>query len=812
MESLSILVFFIIILLMLFYHHASFVVFSAALLVYFMLITLFTDLSWPTLLLGWPLTIIGILILGLPQLRQRLFISSALQKYKKIVPSLSATEKAVLQAGQTGWETELFRGTPTWTTLLKTNVSTLTLEEQSFLDNEVESLLEMIDDWDITHKRLDIPPAIWDFLKEKGFFGLIIPKQFGGKNFSAFAHSEILAKVAGVSATVVSTISVPNALGPAELLLAYGTEKQKNDYLPKLANGREIPCFALTSAQAGSDAAAILDTGIICEDQFQGEQILGIRLNWNKRYITLAPIATLIALAFKLYDPNHLLGDTPSLGITLALIPAHTPGIIRGDRHFPLNIPFQNGPIEGHNVFIPLDWIIGGKRMLGQGWRMLIECLSAGRAISLPSASAGSAKAITLATTAYARIRRQFNTPIGEFEGIQEILARMGGNLYIIEAARSLSVGELDQGCKSAVAAAIVKYHVTEKGRAIITDAMDVHGGKGICMGPHNYIARAYQACPIAVTVEGANIVTRCLMIYGQGAIRCHPYVLAQMRAAHINDQRAALKQFDAALTGHIGFFLSNIVRTAWLGLSRAYFVSVPNVKQLRHYMRQLSRFSAILSFISDFSMLVFGSNLKNKERMSARLGDIFSLLYLSSAVIKRFHDEGEHANDAPLAKWALQDCLFKMQQTTTRLIANFPKRWQRSVLRWLIFPSGYYLCPPSDADEHTIAQCLLKQSDTRARLCKGVYMGNSASNPISQLEEALNEIIAAEPIEKQLKDDMKSQNKSHLPLSEQVELAVKRQLISPVEGEILLAASLARHQAICVDHFSLAELTERSE
>ena len=505
----------------------------------------------------------AVVALNVDALRMRFVTKPFLMVYRRMLPSMSDTEREALEAGTVWWDGEIFSGKPDWPKLLTAKAPRLTAEEQAFIDGPCEELCRMVDDWDITHRRADMPPQVWDYLKKKGFFAMIIPKKYGGLEFSAYAHSCVLVKLASRSATVSSTVAVPNSLGPAELLLHYGTEEQKNHYLPRLARGEDIPCFALTGPRAGSDAASIPDTGVVCRGLYEGREVVGLRLNFSKRYITLAPIATVIGLAFRLYDPDKLLGgDKTDYGITCALIPRSTPGVTIGRRHFPLNVPFQNGPLAGKDVFVPLDAIIGGPKMAGQGWRMLVEQLSVGRCISLPSSATGGAKAGVYASTAYARIRKQFSQSVGRFEGVEAALTRMAGAAYIVDAARSVTTGAIDGGEKPSVPAAMLKYHCTELSRRVANDAMDVHGGKGICLGPKNYLGRGYQVVPVAITVEGANILTRSLMILGQGAIRCHPYVLAEMSAAKEKDKRKSLRDFDAALFGHIGYTLSNAARS----------------------------------------------------------------------------------------------------------------------------------------------------------------------------------------------------------------------------------------------------------
>ena len=613
-------------------------------------------------LLVWALFAVIALPLNLVEFRRNQLTKPLFKIYKSIMPEMSRTEKEAIEAGTTWWEADLFAGNPDWKKLHAIPVSTLSAEEQAFMDGPVEEVCRMVNDWEVTHERADLSPEVWQYLKDNKFFAMIIKKKYGGLEFSAYAQSCVLQKLCGASAVLASTVGVPNSLGPGELLQHYGTDEQKDYYLPRLAVGKEIPCFALTSPEAGSDAGSIPDFGIICKGEWEGEEVLGMRLTWNKRYITLAPIATVLGLAFKLRDPDHLLGEEEELGITCALIPTHIKGVDIGRRHFPLNVPFQNGPTRGKDVFVPLDFIIGGPAMAGQGWRMLVECLSVGRGITLPSNSTGGVKMLALATGAYSRIRRQFKLPIGKMEGIEEPLARLGGNAYIMGAAAKLTVTGIDLGEKPSVISAIVKYHLTDRAQKCIIDAMDIHGGKAICMGPSNYLARGYQGAPIAVTVEGANILTRSMIIYGQGAIRCHPYVLPEMLAASHPDKEQALKDFDKAMFSHVGFAISNLVRSFWLGLTSARFAAAPYKDQTKGYYQQLSRLSANLAFLSDMAMGTLGGELKRKERVSARLGDVLSQLYLASSALKRYQDEGRQQADLPLLHWALQDALFKAQ------------------------------------------------------------------------------------------------------------------------------------------------------
>lgn len=788
------------------YQRASLSVWTLAVTLFLVLFTILSHTSFLGLSLSWLLFAIIIIPLYATEWRYKFITRHILNFYRDNMPTMSSTESEALAAGTVGWEGELFQGNPDWNKLFNYPKPTLTAEERDFINGPVKTLCGMINDWDITHHLLDLPPEMWQFLKDEGFFALIIPKEYGGKAFSAYAHSEILTMVSGISSTVASTIAVPNSLGPAELLLHYGTEEQKNYYLPRLAKGLEIPCFALTGLEAGSDAGAMTDKGYVCWGEHEGKKVLGIRLNWNKRYITLAPIATVIGLAFKLYDPEHLLGGQKNLGITCALIPRDTPGITIGRRHFPCNAVFQNGPTQGHDVFIPIDWIIGGPTMAGQGWRMLMECLAAGRAISLPASAIGGGKMVAFTTGAYARIRRQFKMPIGRFEGIEVALARIAGYTYLMDATRTFTAAVIDTGEKPAVASAITKYHVTELGRVVISDAMDIHGGKGICLGPKNYLARLYQAMPIAITVEGANILTRSLIIFGQGAMRCHPYILAEFNAAMLEDETQRLREFDKSVMAHINFTISQFFRTLLLGLTSAKIVKAPKVATQR-YFQQATRFSAAFALLADISLLTFGGSLKRKESISGRLGDILSYLYILSAVLKQYQDQGNHAEDLPIVKWASLTCLFEIQEAIDGVLTNFPNPWFARLLRVIIFPVGMRFSKPNDKIGFKAAQLLLSPTATRERLTEGVFTEDLPNNMLAIIEDALQKVIAADPVEKVIKVAVHDKLIKGDTLVEQGRAAVQKGIITEGEMEILLASEKAREEVIKVDDFSPEEL-----
>ena len=692
--------------------------------------------------------------LAFPALRRSLISDGLLSVFRKLMPPMSQTERDALEAGTVWWDGELFSGRPDWRRLLDAPRPVLNEAEQHFLDHEVETLCGMTSDWETTNVHKDLPPHVWQYIKDKGFLGMIIPKEYGGLGFSAFAHSEVINRLSTHSGTVAVTVMVPNSLGPGELLLHYGTDEQKRHYLPRLAKGQEIPCFALTNPSAGSDAASIPDFAFVCWGEHEGKRTLGLRVTWDKRYITLGPVATLLGLAFRVYDPDKLVGDKEDLGITCALIPAAHPGVDIGRRHMPLNAVFQNGPNSGKDVFIPMDWVIGGQPMLGRGWSMLMECLAAGRGISLPSSNTGMGMLAVRTVGGYARVRTQFKTAIGKFEGIEEALARMGGNLYMMDATRIITAGAIDQGEKPAVLTAIAKYHITERARQIINDGMDVIGGKGICMGPSNFLGGAYMQHPVAITVEGANILTRSLIIFGQGAIRCHPFVLKEIKATREADPVQASLTFDAALFGHLRFALANFARTLVMGWTGSHFVAVPAdvAPETRRYYQQLTRFSAALAFLADVSMGTLGGALKRKEKLSARLGDILSLMYLCSATLKRFEMEGRQAADAPLMHWAIWDAMYKAQGAFEGVISNFPNRVIAFALRRIVFPLGRPYVVPSDRIGHDVARLLIEPSATRDRLTAGIFIGTDDDDPVGLIERALDATVLAEPVEAKLR------------------------------------------------------------
>jgi acyl-CoA dehydrogenase len=747
------------------------------------------------------------LLLNVIPLRRALLSKPLFAVYRTMTPTLSETEKVALEAGTVGWEGELFSGKPNFAKLESRPAPKLTAEEQAFLDGPVEELCAMVDDWQVTHELADLTPETWEFLKRHRFFGMIIPKEYGGLGFSAYAHHAVLKKVASVSATLSSTVAVPNSLGPAELLLHYGTDEQKQYYLPRLARGEEIPCFALTSPWAGSDATSIPDYGIVCRGQHEGREVLGVRLTFDKRYITLAPVATVVGLAFRLLDPDRLLSDTVDRGITLALVPRGTPGLEIGRRHLPLNTPFQNGPVRGKDVFVPLSSLIGGERHIGHGWRMLVECLSVGRAISLPSSSAGFVKTAAVTTGAYARIRKQFQMPIGRFEGVEEALARIGGHSYAIEALSRMTAHAVDLGEKPAVPSAIAKYHATETGREVVKDAMDVLAGKGVILGPRNWLGRMWQGAPISVTVEGANILTRSMIIFGQGAIRCHPYVLAELKAAELPDPAARLAAFDRLVFAHIGFAISNAVRAFGLGLVHASLGRTPGDAYTARFYRRITRYSAALALVADTAMLTLGGRLKVKERLSARLGDVLSHLYIASAVLKRHADEGRPEAMRPFVAWALFDAMHRIQTALDDFLRNFPVRPVAWLLRALVFPLGLREKTPGDRLGHRVASLMLAPGEARDRLGAGIFHGTGPRHWTGYLERALPKVIAAEPVERKLAKAVKAGALANPDPERLLDDAVAAGVLSAAERELLAEVRRITLEVIAVDDFDHGEL-----
>lgn len=755
-------------------------------------------------LLAWLILAGAVLVLKIPLLRQRLISGTVFRVMRGTIPPISQTEREALEAGNVWWDAELFSGNPDWSRLQNLPAPGLTDEERAFMDGPVEELCAMLDDWDVTHSRSDLPEDVWSFIKREGFFAMIIPRRYGGLEFSVYAHSQIVMKIASRSITAGVTVMVPNSLGPGKLLLEYGTEKQREYYLPRLASGEEVPCFALTGPEAGSDASAMPDRGVVCRQEFEGKKdVLGIRLNWEKRYITLGPVATVLGLAFKLYDPDALIGDRPEIGITVALIPTDTPGVSIGNRHFPLNSAFQNGPNRGRDVFIPMDWVIGGLDQVGSGWRMLVECLAEGRGVSLPALSAGAGKTTSRFTGAYARIRKQFNVAIGQFEGIEEPLSRIAGEAYVMDAARSITASALDQGEKPSVVSAIIKYELTERMRQSVNDAMDIHAGSGICLGPKNYIGRIYQVIPVSITVEGANILTRSLIIFGQGAVRCHPFIQDEMKALAMEPSPAAIAAFDRALFGHICFLLGNLARATWLALTNARFESVPGDADTLQYYRQISRLSAGFALIADIALMTLGGALKRKERLSGRFADVLSNLYLCSSVLKHYQDQGSPQEDLPLLHWACRNTIHRAQQSLLAVFWNMPNRTLAYLVRALIFPNGKPYAPPDDSVIRNAAAILLSENESRDRLTRGIYINDRAGDPTGRIERAFTAVLNAQEAEAKVNKARRSGQLDSSATASLAEQALALKVIDEAEATLIAEARQATLDAISVDEFT---------
>ena len=740
-----------------------------------------------------------------PGFRARIISKPILSWYKKLLPPISPTERDAIAAGTVWWDAELFSGKPNWKKLRDYAPPQLTPEEQAFLNGPVEKLCSMLDDWQI-RRAGDLSEHVWSYIRDNGFMGMIVPKEYGGLGFSALMHSSVVMKVATRSPSAAVTVMVPNSLGPAELLHRYGTDEQRHHYLPRLAKGLEIPCFALTAPEAGSDAASIPDKAIVCYGEHKGQRVLGMKVTWNKRYITLAPVATLLGLAFKLYDPDRLIGNQEDIGITLALVPTNTPGVQIGRRHFPAGQAFMNGPTQGRDVFIPMEYIIGGKERVGQGWRMLMDCLAAGRAISLPALGTGASMFCARYAGAYARIRRQFGLSIGKFEGIEAPLARIAGYAYSLNAARALTAATLDRGEQPSVLSAILKYHATERMRTALNDALDIHGGRGICDGPRNYLYGTYMSVPVAITVEGANILTRSLMIFGQGAIRCHPYLLKEMEAANNPDPKQGLADFDKALFGHIYSAASNVIRSFWHNLTGGVFASSPSPRGIREYYRGLHVAAVTFAAVADLAMGTLGGEMKRKEGLSARLGDVLSELYLLSCVLKRFEDDGAQEADLPLVEWNFRSAMHTIQTSLDGVLQNLPNRPVASLLRLVAFPWGRHRRPPADRLAHRVAGLVLSPSDTRERLTTGIYVNHATGDAIGRMENAFAASVQRDEIEEKIR---KAGHAGRKALSDLASL-VKAGVITQVEANSLATANAIVREAIDVDDFAAAELFAR--
>tara|TARA_B100001250_G_scaffold99514_1_gene83733 strand:+ start:1633 stop:4065 length:2433 start_codon:yes stop_codon:yes gene_type:complete len=753
--------------------------------------------------------IFGLLVsLNIPEIRQNYYSAKILRIYKSLLPNISQTEQEAIEAGNVWWDAELFTGNPNWEVLRSNPKASLSEKEQTFLDGPVNKVCEMIDEWSVIHKDYDLPEEVYDFIKKEGFLSLIIPEEYGGLEFSPLGVASVMSKIGSRSPTLSSMVGVPNSLGPAELLLHYGTENQRKEYLPKLASGELIPCFALTGPYAGSDATSIPDTGIICKGVFEGEEITGIKLNFNKRYITLAPIATLIGLAFKLSDPDHLIGETTDYGITCALLPSELNGLESGRRHIPIGIPFLNGPIIGKDVFIPLDFIIGGIEQAGGGWKMLTDCLSAGRAISLPSGAMSGAKSAVAVSGPYTRVREQFGMPIAEFEGILEPLGRIAGRAYIINSSLATTAMAIGEGEKPSVISAIMKYHTTELARLIGIDAMDIHGGKAVMLGPKNYLSTAHEAAPIAITVEGANIMTRSLIIFGQGAFRCHPFVLKEIEAAKIEDKRESIEQFDIHFFNHIGYTITNAASAFIRGITDK-FTDSPVLDETAMYYRAINRFSAAFALLTDISMLVIGGSLKRKETISARLGDVLSALYLASTSLKYYEDIGDKESELPLIHWSQKTLINEAQEKIHQTLSNFPNRAASILLRLIIFPLGRNFEGPSIEETLKIGRMISRKTKTRENLIQGIYLQDEPTNIYAQMNKALELYERCKQSKSEINKAKKKGLISGNNYDDLIEAAKSESIISQEDADQLIKYNLLADDIINVDDFSQDEVDQ---
>lgn len=750
-------------------------------------------------------------VTGLSAFRRLWLTPIIFNVFKKVAPKVSETEQVALDAGTVGWDGELFTGKPNWNKLLDNKYDGLTEEEQAFLDNQCEEVISRCNAWDLAVERADLPKDVWDYLKKEGFLGMIIPKEYGGLHFSAKAQSAVLQKLSANEMLMVS-VGVPNSLGPGELLVKYGTEEQKNHYLPRLADGREIPCFGLTGPRAGSDATSLPDTGIVCKGEFNGKEVVGIKLNFEKRWITLAPIATVVGLAFRMFDPDNLLGKGKDRGITCALIPRETEGMEIGRRHCPIGSPFMNGPIRGKDVFIPLDFIIGGEEMAGEGWRMLVECLSVGRCITLPSGAAGAGAYATGTAGGFTRIRRQFNTPVADMEGVQEPLARIAAHTYIAQSSVNQTANMIDRGEKPAVPSAILKYHLTEISRSVLGDAMDVHGGKAVTLGPRNYLGIAYAGNPVSITVEGANIMTRSLMIFGQGAIRCHPYVLEELAAKKADDKKA----FDKAFFGHAGLIFGNAARafTLGFGIGKA---SVPFDSASKPYAQAVDRFSAAFGLCADAAMTTLGAELKMRELISARLGDILANMYLASMVLKNWHESDKVEGERELMEYSLGLLLYRAETALDEFLQNLPNRAVAKVLRLLTMPLGRRWDKPHDDVTRTIARSISTDSAVRGKLLAGAMVNDSkgtAENPVARYNALLKDY---EKAEKLYRKATKAYNKGKIPMEalhpeQRFEEALKAEIFTKEEADFMRQYEASVLDMLTVDDFPFDEFARNKE
>lgn len=758
-------------------------------------------------ILAW-LPVLALAAISVPQVRRRVLIEPVFGLVKGILPKVSETEQQALDAGTVGFDAEIFSGSPDWLKLRSIPPIVLTREEREFLDGPTEELCRMIDHWQIRHKLRHIPEELWDFVKAHGFLGMLISKSHGGLGFSAQAQSLILGKIASRSPDVVTIVMVPNSLGPGELIEKYGTDEQKHHYLPRLAKGLEVPCFSLTGPTSGSDAATMRDIGYVTRGMHEGREVLGIRLSWDKRYITLGPKATLVGLAFRLFDPEGLLKKGEDIGITLALIPATHPGVNIGRRHLPSGAAFPNGPNWGRDVFIPLDWVIGGDKMVGQGWRMLMECLAAGRAISLPSSATAGAKSMLRVTSAYARIRKQFGLPISRMEGVEEAMSRLVESAYVNEAARAQTASMVSRGERPSVISALMKYQTTERLRQSVNDAMDIHGGRAICDGPSNYLQSAYQLVPVGITVEGANILTRTLITFAQGALRSHPFLYSEVKAVQNTDRVAGLEAFEAAFLGHVSFSVSNMAGAFFHNLTLGLFASAPdNAYGLEPVYRQISRASRNFALVADLTVAMLGGGLKVKQKITGRLADALSEVYLLCCVVKRFEDDGRPVADQPIVAMVAANGLARFEVALRGTIENFPNPVVRALLKLVVFPLGRHYSPASDALSQRATRVAIEPGEVRDRLTRDIYISTDREDPTGLLEVALLKVIEAEEAEKKLERAIRAGTIRRYHGIDWIREAADKGVITESEAIALKDAEVLTARVIAVDHFSPGEL-----
>ena len=757
--------------------------------------------------LGWlPAIVLALLSVG--TLRRRVLVEPVFGMVKAILPTVSETEQQALDAGTVGFDAELFSGTPDWGKLRAIPGIVLSPEERAFLDGPTDELCRMVDDWQIRHAHREIPQPVWDFVKRHGFLGMLISKQHGGLGFSPQAQSLILGKIASRSPDVVTIVMVPNSLGPGELIEKYGTDEQKHHYLPRLARGDEVPCFSLTGPTSGSDAATMRDIGYVTRGMHQGREVLGIRLSWDKRYITLGPVATLVGLAFRLFDPDKLLGKGEDVGITLAIIPASHPGVNIGRRHLPSGAAFPNGPNWGKDVFIPMDWVIGGDKMAGHGWRMLMECLSAGRSISLPSSSTAGAKMMLRVSTAYGRIRRQFGLPVARMEGLEEPLARLVETAYVNEAARAATAAMVARGEKPAVISAIMKYQTTERMRRAINDAMDLHGGRAICDGPSNYLMSAYQMMPVGITVEGANILTRTLITFAQGALRAHPYLYKEIAAAQNTDKAKGLLEFESAFLSHVSFAVSNMAGALFHNVTGGLFGKAPAASHgTAEWYRQLWRSSRNFALVADLTVAMLGGGLKTKQKLTGRLADALSELYFVACALKRFEDDGRPAADVKIVALVAQNGLHRFEEAIKGTIDNFPVTPVRWLLCWLVFPFGRAYRPASDRLGHEVVRLVSEPGEVRDRLTRHIYVSRDPRDPTGLLEHTLEKVVAAEEAERKLERAIRAGTVRRYHGIDWIGDAKAKGVLTEAEAAQLREVEELTARVIAVDHFDPAEL-----